>query len=166
MMQSYPVAAKAAGIQRPPVPASVRYAARVMYAGAVVAVINAVVFVMTASATKGAIEAKHPHLSASSVSTLTHIAVIFVAVVALIGAVLFVWIARSCVAGKNWTRITAMALLVLAALGTAYNLGPGVETTVNVIFTFLLDLIGLAAVVLLWRRSSSAYFTFFKRPQF
>ena len=165
-MQSYPAAAQAADIQRPPVPASVLYAGRVMYAGAVVAVIQAVVFLVTASATKSAIEAKHPHMSASTVSTVTHIAVIFVAVVAPISAVLFIWIARSCKSGRNGARVTGTVIFAIAVLGTAYNLGPGVQTTVNVIFTFLVDLIGLAAVVLLWQRSSSAYFTFFKRPQF
>ena len=52
-MQSYPAVAQAAGIQRPPVPGSVRYAARVMYAGAVVTVIHAVIFLATASGALG-----------------------------------------------------------------------------------------------------------------
>ena len=54
-MQSYPAAAQAAGSRHPAaaVPGSVRYAARVMYAGAVVTVIQAVIFLATASGALG-----------------------------------------------------------------------------------------------------------------
>ena len=153
-------------LQRPDPPAALLSAVKVMYAGAVFAVIQAVVFSVTAGATKSAIEAKHPHMSASTVSTVTHAAVIFEAVLAVISAVLFVWIARSCAAGKNRARITGTALFAVAVLIAAYSLGPGAESTLQLILTVLGALIGLAAVVLLWQHSSSAWFTLFKRPQF
>jgi hypothetical protein len=166
MIQQYPNAAQNAELQRPEPPASLLRAVQVMYAGAILGPIHAVIYVITAGATKRAIEAKHPYWSASLVSTTTGIAVIGGAVIALMAAVLFVWIARSCRSGKNRARVTGTVLFVLAVLLLAYNLGPGVETTVNLIFNCAGVLIGLAAVVLLWQRSSSAYFTFFKRPQF
>ena len=83
-----------------------------------------------------------------------------------ISAALFGWIARSCARGKNRARITGTALFALAVLITAYSLGPGAETTLQLILTVLGALIGLAAVVLLWQRSSSAWFTLFNRPHF
>jgi hypothetical protein len=153
-------------LQRPEPPASLLRAVKVMYAGAILGLIRPVIYVITAGATKRAIEAKHPYWSASLVSTTTDIAVIGGAVIALMAAVLYVWIARSCRSGKNRARITGTVLFVFAVLLLAYDFGPGVETTLNMIFNCAGILIGLAAIVLLWQRASSAYFTFFKRPQF
>jgi hypothetical protein len=166
MIQQYPSAAQNSEVQRPEPPASLRRAVAVMYAGAILGPIHAVIYVITAHATKRAIEVKHPYWSASLVSTTTGIAVIGGAVIALMAALLYVWIARSCRSGKNWARVTGTVLFAVAVLLMAYNLGPGVETAVNLGFNFAGVLIGLVAVVLLWQRSSSTYFSFFKRPQF
>jgi hypothetical protein len=166
MINQQPNAAQKPELGRPDRPASLLQAVQVMYAGAILGPIHTVVYLITAGATKRAIEAKHPYWSASLVNTTTHVAVIGGAVVALLAAVLYVWIARSCLTGKNWARVTGTVLFGVAVLLGAYNFGPGVETTLNMIFTCVGLLIGLIAVVLLWRRSSSAYFTFFKRPQF
>jgi heme A synthase len=164
MIQQYPT--QTTDLQRPDPPASLLRAVKVMYAGAILGPIHAVIYVVTAGATKRAIEAKHPYWSASLVAATTHIAVIGGAVIVLMAAMLYVWIARSCRSGKNWARVTGTVLFAVAVLLAAYNLGPGVETTLNMIFNFTGILIGLVAVVLLWRRASSAYFAFFKRPQF
>ena len=166
MIQQYPNAAQKSEVQRPEPPASLLRAVKVMYAGAILGPIHTVLYVITPGATKRAIEAKHPFWPASLVSTTAGIAVIGGAVIALMAAVLYVWIARSCRSGKNWARVTGTVLFVFAVLLAAYNFGPGVETTLSMIFNCAGVLIGLAAVVLLWQRSSSTYFTFFKRPQF
>ncbi len=56
-------------------------------------------------------------------------------------------------------------LCVIGFLGAVYHLiSP--EATLSLIASFVLFLIGLTAVVLLWLRSSSAYFKYFKRPEF
>jgi hypothetical protein len=50
------------------------------------------------------------------------------AVAALIVAGLFVWIARKCMAGKNWARITATVLCALGILDAVLALtGPGLR---------------------------------------
>ena len=87
-----------------------------MYTGAVAAVILIVVEFATAGATKTALGRRYPRLSANELTTITHVTVISEALVALIAAVLFVWIARSCMDGKNWARITAAALCALGIL--------------------------------------------------
>jgi len=166
MTNRYPTAAQKSELERPHPPASLLWAVKAMYAGAVIAAIHAVIYVVTAGAQKTAIEAKHPHMSPSTVNALTTGAVIFEAVVAVLSAVLFVWIARSCLKGRSGARITGTVLFVVAVMLTAYSLGPGAVTTLAAVVIVVVDLIGLAAVVLLWQRSSSAYFTFFKRPQF
>jgi hypothetical protein len=150
-------------IQRPPVPGTVRNAARVMYAGAAVTLIQAVTYLVTAGATKRAIEKAHPHMQASTVNTLTHGGVIVGAVLAVISAILFVWIARSCLAGRNWARATGTVLAAAAVLGAVYNVSAGVATVV-LIFVVAVTVIGLAAATLLWVGGSSAWFGYFKRP--
>jgi hypothetical protein len=166
MIKQDPTAPQVHEFQRPDPPSSLLRAVKVMYAGAILGPIHAVIYVITADATKRAIEGKHPYWSHSLVNTTTGIAVIGGAAVTLMAALLYVWIARSCRSGKNWARITGTVLFAIVILLTAYNVGPGVETTLNMIFSCAGVLIGLVAVVLLWQRPSSAYFTFFKRPQF
>jgi hypothetical protein len=154
------------GTLQPTAPLAVRNAARVMYLGAVASVIRAVVDFVTAGATKTAIEHKYPRLSAGTITTVTHIAVIGGAVAALIGAVLFVWIARACMRGKNWARITATVLCALGILGvlsTVLNLGAG-RTGANLIMSSAIAGIGLVSILMLWQRGSNDYFGHFRRP--
>ena len=77
-------------------PLAVRNAARVMYAGAVASVARGVVYLVTERATKAALEHRFPRLSAATITTLTHATVIAGAVKGVVGALLFVWIAREC----------------------------------------------------------------------
>lgn len=166
MIKQYPNVAQKPELDRPHPPASLLRAVQLMYAGAVVAAIHSVIYLVTAGAQKSAIRAKHPHMSASTLSAITTGTVIFETVVALLSAVLFIWIARLCLKGRSGARITGTVLWVIAALFTAYSLGPGAVTTLDAVIIVVVQVIGLCAVVLLWLRSSSAYFTLFKRPQF
>lgn len=164
-MQSYPGTERMPLTERPAVPAPVLNAVKVMYAGAVVSVIGGLIFIATKSATKTAIQKRYPQYSAHTVSTLTNAGVIIGLVISLIGAALFIWIARSSKSGKNWARITGTVLFAFSVVIMVYNFRT-VETTVTGILNLLISLIGLAAVTLLWLSSSNAYFTYFKRPQF
>jgi hypothetical protein len=148
------------GLLRPAAPLAVRNAALVMYVGAAACVIRAVVDFVAEGPTKTVIEHKYPQLSASSVNTVTHIAVIGGAVSALISAVLFVWIARACLHGKNWARITGAvfcALGLLDILTVSLNVGAG-RTAANVVMSAVVAGIGLISVCLVWQRGSNAYF--------
>ena len=151
---------------QPAAPLAVQNAARVMYAGAVASVARAVVDFVTAGAAKTAIERKYPRLSAGEINTVTHIAVIGGAVGTLIGTVLFVWIARACLAGKNWARITATvfcALGILGILAASLDLGAA-RTAANLITSSVVAGIGLISVCLLWQRSPDSYFRNVSRP--
>jgi hypothetical protein len=155
---------QAPGTLQPAVPPAVRDAAWVMYAGAVASAIHVVVVLVTTGATKTALEHKHPHLSAGALSTLTSITVIATAALALIGAVLFISLARACRRGKNSARITAAVLAALGVLIAIYDVSAG-RSTLNLILSFVVAAIGLASVTLLWLPSSGVYFRYFKRPQ-
>ena len=165
MVKPYSGPVERPGLDRPAIPASVLSAVRVMYAGAVFSVIDIVVGLTDQSAQKTALKKKSPHLSVHSINTLVHIAVIGDIVVSVLGVLLFVWIARSCRSGKNWARVTATVLCFIGLLGAVEHLIEP-NATLSLIASFVLFLIGLAAVVLLWMRSSSVYFKYFKRPEF
>ncbi|MGH3277169.1 MAG: hypothetical protein ACRDNZ_22930 [Streptosporangiaceae bacterium] len=164
MLQPYPDAAQVSDDQQLTAPASVRTAVKIMYAGAIASVLHAVVYVATQGGDKTAIERRYPHMPSGTVSTLTHVTVIGGVIVGLLGAVLFTWIARSCKSGRNRARVTATVLVVAGFLAAVYDLVSPRAAAVTVV-SFVVCLIGLAAVVLLWRGSSSAWFSFFKRPQ-
>jgi hypothetical protein len=162
MIQQYPT--HTTEFQRPRPPASLSRAAIVMYAGALLCATHSVVYVLTAGAEKATLRRKVPTMSAHHLATLTDAVVSLQAVAALIGAVAFVWIARACLKGRNGARVTGTVFFAITALATAYNfVSP--EVTVNRMLMLAGVVFGLAAVVLLWRRSSNAYFAAFKRPQ-
>jgi hypothetical protein len=91
-------------------------------------------------------------------------------VIPLIGAGIWIWMAISNKAGKNWARITStvffsldclVLLLVLIGIGALLSLTNGAATgllVLGVVFAVITWLVGLFAVILIWRRESSAYF--------
>jgi hypothetical protein len=145
------------GVLRPATPAAVRNAAWAMYAGAVASVVRGVIYLVTARATKAALEHRFPRLSAAHITTLTHAMVIAGSVSGVIGAAAFVWIALECVQGKNWARITATVFCALGILGAFVGLAGG-RSPAAVIMGFVVAGIGLLSVCLLWQRSSNAYY--------
>jgi hypothetical protein len=90
-----------------------------------------------------------------------------VSVLGLISVGLWILVARGSRNGKDWARATGSVLFGLDTL--ALLIGPedmgirGPEATVSRIFVGIVWLIGLAAIVYLWRKDSSA---FFKAPRF
>ncbi len=95
MYQPYPGGAQMPETQRPPDPASVLNAVKVMYAGAVASLVYAIIFIATLSATRSTIEKHFPQLTASQVNGQANTAPvkIFWFVVWLVGlaAVVFLW---------------------------------------------------------------------------
>ncbi|WP_433333911.1 hypothetical protein [Spirillospora sp. CA-294931] len=97
-------------------------------------------------------------------------AVSLTAVVAVVCAGLWLWMAFKNRAGRNWARIAGTVLFALNSLsvvsggftnasgsvnGTAFTVGaPFAATVINVVIWA----VGLAVVILLWTRPSSAYF--------
>jgi hypothetical protein len=150
--QPYPGGAQLPETQRPPVPASVRNAVTVMYAGAVASLAYAIVFIMTLSATKRAIEQHSPQLTTSQALMASAI------VDGLIGAGLWIFIAQACKRGKNWARTTGTVLFGINTVQVLGGLPIPVAAPVK-IFALVVWLVGLGAVVLLWQGSSSGFFT-------
>jgi hypothetical protein len=158
MYQPYPGGAQMPEAQRPPAPASVRNAIKVMYAGAVASLIGIIIDLTTLSVTKSAIEKHSPQLTASQVNGMQHALIASAIVGGLIGAGLWIFIAWACRSGKSWARITGTVFFGINTVQGGLSNLVVPEAALVKIFWFVVWLVGLAAVVFLWRGSSSAFF--------
>jgi hypothetical protein len=157
MYQPYPGGAQMPETKRPPAPASVRNAVKVMYVGAVASPVYAIIFIATLSATRSAIEKHFPQLTASQVNGQANTFMAVWIVGGLIGAGLWIFIARACKRGRSWARITGTVLFGIDTLQVLGGLTVPLAVPVKV-FALVVWLLGLAAVTFLWRGTSSAFF--------
>jgi hypothetical protein len=160
---------------RPGVPRSartVRAAVRVMYAGTAVSTVNLLIFL----ALIGDIGAYHAilgyRLTAAQVSqALNPLAITEAVVLALVPIALWLWMARETGRGRNWARglstvLFGLATLSLSSVFPLTGINISFVPTVHLSFVPLLGpmvpvltwLAGAAAVWLLWRPASTAYF--------
>lgn len=155
--QPYPGGAELPEPQRPPVPPSVRNAVKVMYVGAATSLLGIVIDILTVGATKAAIEKRSPNLSVSQVNSSQHVLVAGFIAAGVIAAVVWIVLARASAAGHNWARITGTVLFALSTVNTIGGLAAPIAGLVK-IWAVIVWLVALAAIVFLWRRSSSAFF--------
>jgi hypothetical protein len=155
MYPSYPGNAQLPQTQQPP--PVVRTAIRVMYAGATASLLAIVVDLATLNATKDALASRHPDLTTSQVAAQQAPLMVGWIVGGLAAVALWIVIARACADGKGWARPTGTVLLVVATADAFANLALPEAAAVK-IFWWVIWLIGLVAVLLLWRRDSSAFF--------
>jgi hypothetical protein len=152
-----------------PVPASVRLAVRVMYAGAAASVLGTAAYIVTWYFDAYVIASSPSFVHGDSGLSITASPVVawLVGFAGLVVCSLWLCTARLCAQGRNWGRIVATVLLALQAF-TLYH-GPYVKLGApRVSWTGLVPvvsfLIGLTAVILLWQRSSAPYFKGERRP--
>jgi hypothetical protein len=176
MSQSYPSSGQPAEPLRPPAPAPVLAAVKLMYAGAAVVTVTLIISVALIGDTKAALRKANPGLTAAQVRDLnTLITLAIVSGLVLIGA--WLWLAWVNGQGRNWARILSTVLSGLAAVELIgqypgrqlghFVLGGQVQpvihygfgvTALALIVPALTWLVGAAAVWLLWRPASSAFF--------
>jgi hypothetical protein len=179
MYQPYPSSGQSAEPPRPPAPAPVQTAVKLMYAGAAISAATAIIVLALIPAIKAALRTANPSLTAGQVrdvNVLITLAIVF----GLVTAVLWLWMARANGYGRNWARIVSTVLSGLATLeltrarshyrggylarfavgGHEYSVIHSVfgAVVLGMIVPVTLWLIGLAVVWLLWRPVSSAFF--------
>jgi hypothetical protein len=169
MYQPYPSTGQPAGPLRSPAPAPVRTAIKLMCAGAAVwtvIVIGALVLIITGNKAGHATINGHV-LTAAQASHLKPVLITVAVVFGLAVVALWLWMARANGQGKQWARIVSTVLFGLATMQLisqagvrqpASHVGVG-GLVLGVILPVLGWLVGLAAVWLLWRPASSAFFT-------
>ena len=164
MHQSYPDSDRSSqrtATGAPSVPAPVATAVKFMYAGAVTSLIGIGLNLATMGSARGRIAAKSPSLTPAQVTDAVHVEAAVFIVTGLIGAALWLWMARGSRAGKGWARITSTVLFaiatisIIASVASAGHLAFGAATKLYELVGWL---IGLVAIVLLWRRASADYF--------
>ena len=157
MYQPYPSTGKPVEPERPPAPPSVLNAVKLMYAGAAVSTVSLVISLVNISGTKAAIRKARPTLSAAQVNQLNTFIITLAIVSGIIGVGLWLWMAKANGQGRNWARILSSVLFGLATLDM-FGVLSQPKTLLGLVFPVLTWLIGLGAVILLWRPDSSAFF--------
>lgn len=158
MYQPYPGGTRRPDTQRPSAPASVEKAVKVMYVGAASSLIGIVIDLTTLTATKNAIHKHIHHFMASQINMHQDFLVGPFVIAGLISAGLWIFVAQWCKRGSKWARITGTALFGIDTLDTLTRVAlPGAAAMR--IYAILVWLIGLIATVLLWQRTSSAFFS-------
>ena len=146
----------------PPTP--VLQAVKLMYAGAIVSAISLIITLVTVGSLKTAIHNADPSLSASKLHSAEVAAVAVAVIFGLIGIGLWLWMAYANKAGKNWARITATVFFGLDTLSILTSFRQA-EPVLSRVVSIVIWLIGLGAIVLLYQRESSAYFSASKTPR-
>jgi hypothetical protein len=179
MSQPYPSRRQPAGPLRPPTPPPVRTAVKLMYAAAAVSTVTVIIVLALIPAVKAALGTATPSLTATQVRDV-NVLITLSAVFGLVAVALWLWMARANGQGRNWARIVSTVLFGLATLELirarpSYRGGYLAHFTVEghmywvihsvfgaivlgLIVPVLLWLTGLAAVWLLWRPASGAFF--------
>ena len=166
MYQPYPSSGQPAKPLRPPAPAPVLTAVKLMYAGAAVSAVElivglALIIVDIEAAARG--QFLGHSLTAPQMRPLVITAWI---VFGLVVIALWLWMARANGQGRNWARILSTVLFGLAALQLRDVTRPvshaGFGVTVlyygGTVLFVAAWLAGAAAVWQLWRPASSAFF--------
>src|SRR3984957_10397399 len=116
MYQPYPSSGKPVEPERPPAPATVQNAVKLMYAGAAVSTVSLIVSLVNISGTKTAIRKARPNLTAAQVNQLNTFIITLAIVSGVVGVALWLWMSRANGKGKSWARILSTVLFCLATL--------------------------------------------------
>jgi hypothetical protein len=104
-----------------------------------------------------------PKLTPSQLHSAEVVLVAFSVISALIGVALWLWMARMNRVGKSWARVLGTVFFGLQTLLLVLGLGRA-GAAAGSLFAFVPWLIGLGAVVFLWRRESTDYFNASRLP--
>ncbi len=153
-----PKAASARG-QLPQVtepPKTVRLAARLMYAGALLSVADLIAALTTIGQAKSALHKANPGWSAARLSATVHSEIAYLVVTWVITVALWLIMARTNLAGRGWARIAATVLCAISTLSFADFIAQP-SSLVSKLILIPLWLAGVGAIVALWRPESTTY---------
>jgi hypothetical protein len=161
MYQPYPSSGQMPEPVRSEPPDSVQTAVKLMYAGAVVSALSLIVGLATIGSLRTQLRNAYPSYTTSQVHTVEVATVVFIVIFGLIGIGLWLWMAMANKRGGNWARITATVFFGLNTLSLLAGFARP-EPLASRLVGLLIWLIGLGAIVMLWRAESTA---FFKAPK-
>jgi hypothetical protein len=157
--EPYPTAAKPPEpSQRGQAPASVQNAVKCMYAGAALSLIELIIGLATIGSVKTAIEKAYPKDTSSQVHSLEVSSIVLAVIVGLISVGLWLWMAKASGSGYGYGRIVGTVLFALNTIFLLLDFARP-HASLGLVLNVLVWLAGLGAVVFMWRRESSAYFS-------
>jgi hypothetical protein len=156
--QPYPGTSQLPETTRPAMPAAVRNAVKLMYLGAAASLAAIVIDLMTLNASKHGLLAHSASMTVRQADTLGRTLAIAWVAGGMITAALWIVIARACGKGRNWARITGTVFFGIATLDLFGSIAAPLAVAARIV-PVVIWLIGLGAVVLLWRRATSAFFS-------
>jgi hypothetical protein len=166
MYQPYPSSGQPAGPERPAAPAPVLTAVKLMHAGAAASAIGLILgLALIVVDIKAAARGRFLGQSLTAPQMRPFVITVWI-VFGLVVIALWLWMARANGQGRNWARILSTVLFVLATLDVRHPQPPGSPAgfgatvlyyggTALVVAAWLA---GAAAVWLLWRPDSRAFF--------
>jgi len=157
----YPDGLPQSPAQPGPAPGSVLNAVRLMYVGAAISLVGVVLNILTRGSIRTRVRNTYPKLTAAQVTRLAHFDFILIIVLGLVFVGLWIWMAVMCGSGRNWARITGsvfFCFLTLFMIITLSGAGGGLGGGLALIPAGILWLVGLGAVMLLWRKDATAFF--------
>lgn len=151
----------------PAPPATVQRAVKLMQAGAAVSTIYLIFAVAVAATVKSSLktwnagQAPAKQLTAAQINSIATFYIVSAIITGVVAIALWLWMAKTNWAGRNWARITASVFFVLWSLYTYNSLGGtrGAPTLIiSTVIVLVIWLIGLGALIMLWRQESTAFF--------
>jgi uncharacterized membrane protein len=145
-------------VEQPP---SIRTAVRLMYLGAALSLVSALLTFTQTDAIRDAVEDSDDSLTASEVDTIVNTFVAAFVVAGLIGAGLWVWMAVKNGQGRSWARVVAT---VLGALNIVFTvLGLGSATSVTLVSSLVSLALAGVILYLMYRPESTRFYDFRSR---
>ena len=138
-------------------PATIVNAVKLMYLGAAVSVVSLIVSLATAGGLKSAIRKAQPKLTPAQVNNTATFLITATVISGLLGAGLWLWMAWANKRGRSWARIVSSVFFGIATLDTVVGITRPGDLLTRII-TVVIWVIGVGAIVLLWRPESSAYY--------
>jgi hypothetical protein len=149
---------------RPGPPRPVRTAVLLMYVGAALSAVTLIVTALSFHTIERVIRNASATLTAAQVHTAAVFAVTVGVVESLIAIGLWLLMAWANRTGQSWGRIVATVLFGLNTLFLLLGFTRA-SASLSLAFSVVVWLIGLAAIVLLWRKESSEYFATRRPPR-
>ncbi len=140
-------------------PPSVTFAVRFIYAGAA---IQAVTVILEIGAVRSSVQnalatASATPLTASQLNTAETVSVIILVLGGLVGASLWLWMARKNRAGRRWARILSTVAFAFLTVSLVAIITQPVAAGSKII-PLAEWVVGFLAIVLLWRSESSDFY--------
>jgi hypothetical protein len=155
--ERYPIPKSSPPPARSQPPASVRAAVKLMFVGAGLEVVALLVAVTTVSTLKSALLKANRNYTAAQLHNVAAARTTALVLGALITIALWLWMAWANDRGRRWARIVAAVLFTINTLDLLLSIDV-VHAIGTVIIGAVIWVVGLAAIVLLFRKESAPFY--------